>query len=297
MINIQCALCGNSDYKVLYKENFNLKKVNEVVFSARRVPDRIHYRIVKCNRCGLTYSNPILTTKEINKLYEKSDYTYAQYEQDLINTYGKYLNVCRTFLPPKPILLEIGCGNGFFLKYTQNLGFNVKGVEPGKETVKKAHPSIQKKIIIDIFKKGQFEPDSFDIICLFQVLDHLPDPNALLKECHKILKKTGIVLCINHDVDSLSSKILKEKSPIIDIEHTYLYNKKTLAAIFEKNGFTTHKVFDVMNNYPLSYWLRMFPMNSKVKEFLQSFLKWIKLDEKRLPLKPGNIGILALKNS
>ena len=59
MKEINCAICQNSNYKILYKPNFDIKKVDYNIFSARRLPDKIHYRIVKCKKCGLIYSNPI----------------------------------------------------------------------------------------------------------------------------------------------------------------------------------------------------------------------------------------------
>ena len=48
-----CAICKKfGNYKVLYKGNFNKEQVDEKIFSARRTPDRLHYRLVKCKKCG-----------------------------------------------------------------------------------------------------------------------------------------------------------------------------------------------------------------------------------------------------
>lgn len=289
----KCALCDNDNSTLLYKANFSLKNLNRQIFSARRIPDKIHYRIVKCNTCSLVYSNPILDAKEIVKLYQRSNYTYQDYEDDLIKTYGFYLNKFRYLLPRHPKMLEIGCGNGFFLRFAKAQGLKVWGVEPGVQTVRKAHQDIRKKIIIDVFKANQFKPATFDVICLFQVLDHIANPNDFLATCRNILKKNGLVICINHDVSSFSARILGESSPIFDIEHTYLYSKKTLAAIFKKNGYQVKEVFSVKNTYPLAYWLRMFPLQYYIKKIIHSLLSALNLSDTRLSLEAGNIGILA----
>ncbi|MCM8787220.1 MAG: class I SAM-dependent methyltransferase, partial [Candidatus Omnitrophica bacterium] len=192
MTKTKCAICGKVNSKTLYEANFEPEKINEYIFSARRLPDEIHYQIVKCKKCGLVYSNPILPLNKIEKFYKKSKYTYGIYEKDLSLTYSKYLNKFVGLLPSKENFLEIGCGNGFFLLKAKKLGFkNVFGVEPGKKIVAKADPNIKKNIIVDIFKKGQFKKNYFDVICLFQVLDHLPFPNEVLTECYRILKPAG----------------------------------------------------------------------------------------------------------
>ncbi len=297
MINTDCAICGNNkNSSLLYEENFSLKNIGKKTFSARRLPDKIHYRMVRCNKCGLVYANPRLPLSIIENLYKKSTYTYEKYENDLIATYSKYLKKYLPNLKEHKRILDIGCGNGFFLNYAKKLGFEETwGVEPGKETVQKADNKLKRYIVTDIFKKGQFKKNYFDLICLFQVFDHIPDPNSFLSECYKILKKGGGILCINHNVQSISAKILKDKSPIIDIEHTYLFNKDTLPKIYKQNGFRVVSVFEVINRYPLKYWFRMFPFPPNVKKKLMQALNYLNIQDTKIWLPPGNIGIFVLK--
>lgn len=292
----RCAVCNTKDYELVYKSNLNLNVVNEELFSARRLPDRIHYQIVRCQKCGLIYSNPILEEKKLERLYRKSKYNYGNYEIDLRTTYAKYLRKYIKYVPKKNRLLEIGCGNGFFLEKALNLGFErVYGVEPSQDSVNKAKDRVKNQILVDIFRPGQFKKNYFDIICFFQVIDHLTDPNKFLAEGFKILKPGGGILCINHDVNSLSAKILREKSPIFDIEHTYLYDKKTLTMIFEKHHFKIVDVFPIANLYPVSYWLRMFPFPEVIKKTLLQIADFIGISSKRISLNAGNIGIFVRK--
>lgn len=296
MIITKCAICEKNDYKILYKANFAINSINDKTFSARRTPDKIHYQIVKCKNCNLVYSNPILSYSTIEKLYKKSRFTYGDFESDLSETYLRYLKKIIFKDNSNSTFLEIGCGNGFFLKTAQKIGFkNIYGVEPGVETVKKADKSVKKYIINDIFRKGQFSKETIDLVCLFQVLDHIPDPNSFLKECRRILKKGGVLLCINHDVDSLSAKFLGENSPIFDIEHTYLYSKNTLRRIFLKNSYLVEDIFNVSNRYPFSYWLRMFPLPYNFKRLLLKVLKSLGILDKKVWISAGNIGIVVKK--
>src|SRR4030067_1483160 len=247
MIIQSCAICESNNYTVLYPENFDIKKINSRIFSARRLPDRIHYRIVKCNSCGLLYSNPILEYSKIEKLYQKSFTSYDEHLENLKETYSFYLRELHCHPRPdrgssldsrfrgndKLRLLEIGCGNGFFLEEAKHQGYEVYGIEPGKKSVDKAKPEIKKNIINDIFRYGQFKKNFFDVICCFQTFDHVPNPNEMLKECYVLLKKGGLMLFFNHDAGAWQNKLMGEKSPIIDIEHTYLFDKSTRRKILE----------------------------------------------------------------
>src|SRR3989344_1045654 len=91
MIQQTCAICGRNNYTVLYPENFDVNKINSRIFSARRLPDRIHYQIVRCKNCNLVYSTPILEHEKIEKLYKKSFTAYDEHLENLKETYGYYL--------------------------------------------------------------------------------------------------------------------------------------------------------------------------------------------------------------
>lgn len=291
-----CAICGNNkNTKVLFESTLGNKKLNANIFSARRTPDRLHYRLVKCGNCGLIFSNPILDLNKINSLYLKSDFNYSGESEYLKKTYFKYF---QKYLSTKNLkdkkILEIGCGNGFFLQELKDNGIkNVYGIEPGIESVKKAPPKIRNNIKTDILKKGLFAKGSFDIILCFHTLDHIPDPNKFLSISHSLLKKSGQIFFIVHNTNGLSVKLLKEKSPIFDIEHIYLFNNKNLKQIFEQNKFKNSLVFDIKNTYPIKYWLKLFPLNNFLKNKIIKLLGLLKLDLIPIKLNAGNIGIIA----
>lgn len=296
LITTHCAICGFAEKKEeLYTTTFDTKKINSKTFSARRTPDRMHYRFVRCKKCGLIFSDPILPEKKLNELYKKSGFTYSQESKYLKNTYGYYLS---KIIPKKGKvkLLDIGCGDGFFMEEAKNLGAtDIFGIEPGAPSVKHAPQNIQGNIKVDILRKGLFKPGTFDIITCFQTLDHIPDPNEFLKITRNLLKKGGKALFIQHNTDGLSVKVLHEKSPIFDVEHIYLFNKKTLKKIFEKNGFKVKGVFDVKNCYPISYWTRMLPFSRGFKKIILPFLDITKIGLIPITIGAGNLGIIAEK--
>ena len=73
----RCPICEtNGADREVYAMNFQPQDLNGAVFSARRIPDRLHYRMVRCQRCGLLRSYPILPAGELARLYESSQFTY-----------------------------------------------------------------------------------------------------------------------------------------------------------------------------------------------------------------------------
>src|ERR1035437_9436729 len=91
----KCAICkGTQVTEVLYKENFDFKKLDDKTFSARRIPDGTHYRFLKCKNCGLIFSSPILGQEEISRLYSGSTFNYSNESKYLQKTYLKYFREC-----------------------------------------------------------------------------------------------------------------------------------------------------------------------------------------------------------
>lgn len=298
MLSIQCALCGKKQKtKEVYKENFSANQINAQTFSARRSPDRLHYRFVKCTNCGLIFSNPVFPVKTVESLYKKSKFNYNLESHFLKKTYGEYL---RQLVPlnnlDKLKILDIGCGNGFFMEEAMEMGIkNVFGIEPSIDSIKKASQEIKKNIKCDILRPHLFRNNSFDIICFFHTLDHVFNPNVFLGIVHDLLKKNGKVICVVHDTDGLSVRLFGEKSPIFDIEHIYLFNKKTLAKIFKKNNLKSLKVLGVKNRYPILYWWKLMPIPRLLKDNINKLLSRTRIGAMPISLNAGNIVIIAEK--
>jgi SAM-dependent methyltransferase len=292
-----CAICNTEGNAIeLYPANFHLQAFNPVVFSARRLPDRVHYRIVKCNTCGLVRSDPIADPEVLAQLYAQSTFEYADEVANLKLTYGRYLAKLADHGAQKGALLEIGCGNGFFLEEALEQGYDtLRGVEPSAAAVAKANPHVRPYITCGIMRPGLFEPEQFDVICMFQVLDHIPDPGSLLDECLSVLKPGGLMLCVNHNVEAVSARVLKDRSPIIDIEHTYLYSPTTISRLFVAHGFRVKRVGSVYNSYCIYYLTRLVPLPAMLKNTVLTLLKGNPIGHTRLSVPLGNLYLIAQK--
>lgn len=292
----RCAICGTTgDAVELYPANFDPDVFNAEIFSARRLPDGIRYRLVQCMHCGLVRSDPVADAETLSKLYAESAFTYDAEVDSLRVTYGRYLRALEQYGARGGMLLEVGCGNGFFLEEAQKQGYTVRGVEPSAEAIAKANPSMRDNIVCDILRPDLFAADSFDTICIFQTFDHLPDPGGVLDECWRVLKPGGLLLCLNHNIQAVSARLLHERSPIIDIEHTYLYSPKTFRRIFTDHRFEVRHLGRVFNTYPPHYLVRLLPMPRGMKQRVIDMLRRSRVGNVSLRVPLGNMYLVAQK--
>lgn len=142
-------------------------------------------------------------------------------------------------------------------------------------------------------RHGLFTPHSFDALSLFQVFDHLPDPGNVLDEAARILKPGGALLILNHNVEALSARVLGERSPIIDIEHTYLYSPTTLSALLWKHGFMALEKGTVWNRLTIRYLVHLLPLPPRTKEHLLRALDVLHAVNVPVMAPLGNLYVIA----
>ena len=298
MIHTRCPIDGTDAFdEEVYAANFDVSRIDEHTFSARRAPDRVHYRMVRNARTGCLRADPILDEASILKWYRRSKLTYETVASYAAQTYARYLARALPLVPDKRGVLEIGCGNGFFLECAAGTGFaRFAGIEPSSEAVSGARPRVRENIVEDVFRPGLFPAEHFSLICSFHVLDHLIHPNECLQECRQLLPDGGVMYWICHDVSSVLARLLGSRCPMIDIEHIVMYDRRTIAALFENNGFEVVEVFGVANKYPLSYWSQLAPLPALIKRPLLGFLEVSRLGRLPLSANLGNMGIVARKS-
>ena len=291
----RCAICGTTGGATeLFPSTVTPEAFDARHFSARRLPDRVHYRMVRCDTCGLVRSDPAADPAKVAALYARSSFDYETEVPNLNRTYGRYLGKLDGHGAQREGLLEVGCGNGFFLEEAVRRGYrDVRGIEPSRAAIESAPASVRPLIVEDVLRPGVLPERSTGVVCLFQVFDHLPDPGAALDELHRILRPGGLALILNHDAGAPSAKLLGEKSPIVDVEHYYLYSRATLGKLAAAHGFEVVETGSVWNDYSLGYVARLVPLPGAVKRGVQRFLQWTRLASLGVRVPLGNLYVVA----
>ncbi|WP_345079117.1 class I SAM-dependent methyltransferase [Nemorincola caseinilytica] len=295
-ITKECLFCNSTneaDHPIVYQKNFRDEDLDAGVFSARRTADHFHYDMVRCSKTGLLFSRHILDDEALNELYKGSVVTFGEQTEFIKRDYWRPI-ADKVGGWQRKRALDIGCSNGFFMEVLKDNGYEeVHGVEPGTEPKAIARADIRDNIYTGFYGPGLYPENHFDLITCFQTLDHLSDPLGMLRNMLYNTKPGGHVYMIMHNTNALQAKIFGERSPIIDVEHIYLFNKENLSELCRKAGFKVTSVFDVKNGYPMSYWVRMSPL--PMKKMWVGTLKVLGMYEKMLDINAGNMGIILEK--
>ncbi|MCP3871540.1 MAG: class I SAM-dependent methyltransferase [Desulfobacteraceae bacterium] len=147
-------------------------------------------------------------------------------------------------------LLDVGCSNGAFIFTAGKFGIQCEGIEPAKEAALAAQKA-NLKVHHGYLEKSNLQKESYDVITLFEVIEHLKNPVELLNECNKLLKKNGIMVIRTANTDSWTLRLLKEKWHYLNISkhggHISFFCKKSMTVIGDITGFSiiqfnTHSV-------------------------------------------------------
>ncbi|MDR3559635.1 MAG: class I SAM-dependent methyltransferase [Candidatus Pacebacteria bacterium] len=282
-----------------YPAKFSEKDFNATVFSARRVPDRHHFQFVECMHCGMIFSDPVIGVPALIDLYTQAKVTYSLEERNIYSSYATVLDRAVSRLEKRKVMVEIGGGHGFMLKYSDERGFQEAiEIEPSKNAEERFVPFGENSRFVRSIFSQEILPENFaDLIFFFQVLDHVPNPREFLTSVYSNLEPGGMAVCITHDSGALTAKLLGEASPIFDIEHTYLFNKKNIRALFSEVGFSDIESFSISNCYSLRYWCSLLPMPASLKGWASALLRYLYLENVNLKFFPGNMAVIASKKS
>jgi 2-polyprenyl-3-methyl-5-hydroxy-6-metoxy-1,4-benzoquinol methylase len=252
----KCDLCSGGDFRFLFK---NYDRISGI-------PGQ--FNLIKCRNCGLVFINPRPNSSEISKYYPKERY-YSLNKNPLEDMklkiyeifYSKKEPVKELFLSPLRFIvrsakikkngnfLDIGCGDGKFLRLMKGYGMNCYGVEPNnpKKIIEK-----RLRILNCELKKARFKKGFFDVITLNHVLEHIDNPSETLKEIHRILKPDGTLIIATPNIGSWTAKIFGKHWVQLDTpRHLFLYSEKTLKKYAQKEGFKADRI--IYNSTPLQF--------------------------------------------
>ncbi|GET36000.1 class I SAM-dependent methyltransferase [Microseira wollei] len=292
---VTCNLCGSDDYTVLFESG--VAQTNQ---------------IVKCNCCGLMYANP--------RAQEPDCVLIEQYDPDFVlsTIRGKYswrnekealqvrdYETTKAYLrknyPQKGLLVEVGSGLGYLLKFFKQDGWDVLGVEPNVGMCKYAERELGIKAIPTILEKAELPDESADAVLMMHVIEHVPNPLETLQEVYRILKPGGTFVLETPRYDTLMFKLLGKRERSLSCEgHIYFFTTNTLKTMASKAGFTVEKVDYVGRSLTVNrlfYNLGVIGKSQIVKRALESISKKLNLNKVWLEINLRDMQRFYLKKA
>jgi 2-polyprenyl-3-methyl-5-hydroxy-6-metoxy-1,4-benzoquinol methylase len=239
----QCPVCAKTEFK------------NFIVVQDKSVSQE-SFVIVQCENCTLKFTNPRPDEASIGAYYASEEYiSHSNTSKGLMSkayklvrtfTVKDKVNLINSFAGKKGTILDYGCGTGHFLAGCKKEGWNIKGFEPNEVANKNA--SEVTGSFIERTSLTNFEQESFDVITLWHVLEHIHSVNETFQQLLKLLKPGGIIITAVPNADSLDAQNYKENWAAYDVpRHLYHFNQATMKRFLKK-----HKV-EFLETKPMKY--------------------------------------------
>ncbi len=200
------------------------------------------FEIIQCRKCGFMRQGASETKTGYSFIgYAGSKQRFIRQRKDKeriqIQDFKSIIPQLDNNIPQKGSLLEIGCAMGATLHEFQKAGWEVTGVEPEEWTCNEARKKYGLNVINARFQEAGFEENSFDVIIVLHVIEHLPDPFKGIQFLYSLLKPGGILVIETPRYDTITFKLLKGRERSVIPGHLYYYTRETLLIQAQKAGF------------------------------------------------------------
>lgn len=271
---VKCNLCDSDFYDILYPST--LKKDDILRPDDLACTNRghgFHHRIIRCKVCGLIYSNPRDDSGFLENFYRQvKDLPYDMVSAARKKTFKRTLLHLEKYKYKEGMkLLDIGCYTGLFMNMARLRGWNVFGVEPsqwasnvGRETNKLM---IANSTIFEVNKIA----DKFDVITMWDVLEHLSNPCLALKICHERLLADGIIAISTMRCQGLFYSLCGSRWPWFMRMHLYYFTIHTMTKMLEQTGFHIIHVRPYTHDTSLDYlFYKFIVLGDRFSSFLRN---------------------------
>jgi 2-polyprenyl-3-methyl-5-hydroxy-6-metoxy-1,4-benzoquinol methylase len=291
---VACNLCGSVNGEILYPSTLPASPTAGDIERLRCTSASYgkHHTIVKCRNCGLVYANPHRKASAILHNYEKVvDDLYVEEREGRVLTFQRNLRPLEELMPPAQgrRLLDVGCHIGVFLEIAQERGWEAWGCEPSRWAAREAR-SRGLRVIEGTLDNVHLAAGSFDVITLWDVIEHLTDPLRALREGHRLLRKEGLVCIHTMNIESPLARLMGHRWPWLMEMHLYYFSPRTLGKMLRKAGFTVVKMVNQGRFLRLGYLTtRIEPYSSLIARGMRKLVTALDLKDKAVPINLGDL--------
>lgn len=233
-----CIGCGSYNHEIVNVSNQSISEDNKELINPIR-------RWVRCYECGLTYGNPLPAEDSLNRYYsliakEKFGGIYGNIDdrfEFLVSMANKRLEKIERYAGGQGSILDIGTGIGVFTGTALDRGWNAEGLEFTPEDCQYAREKFGL-----ILKQENFydfnEDRKYDVVTLFEVIEHLHHPLKDLKQIYNLIKDEGLLVVATPIQDTLYGKKMKENNVFWNVvTHLSYFTRDVMLKYLQDSGF------------------------------------------------------------
>ena len=209
-------------------------------------------RVLQCNQCGFVFVHPHPDRNALRRHYDgkyyaawmdSQRYRRRRMWEDRIRKVERWKQ--------RGKLLDIGCGEGHFIEVAKTKGWKVFGTEISRFACEQASAAIGQSIFWGEIWEAGFAANSFDVVTLWHVLEHVTEPLRVLHEANNLIKPDGIIVLavpnVNDKFLQLAYRLIKGRRPVLfsagDREvHLYHFSVNTIKALLARARFRCRRI-------------------------------------------------------
>jgi 2-polyprenyl-3-methyl-5-hydroxy-6-metoxy-1,4-benzoquinol methylase len=202
------------------------------------------FHLVRCGGCGLLYLNPRPSDELLRFYYSHSEQSRKFMEDVMIgekNIKTKYwdnaLDRLERLLGRPGRLLDIGCGAGGLVRTALNRGWDAMGVDSSELLAAAAVKLCPGRIRCAPFRADDYDPDSFDVVTLFDVLEHVTDIHGVISDAARLLRPGGILTATVPDARSPFFRLYRRRwRMVITVGHITYFDRPAVERLLDGHG-------------------------------------------------------------
>jgi SAM-dependent methyltransferase len=203
------------------------------------------FSLYKCSDCGMVslYEKPVASAEVYSADYFSgggNGFGYVNYDEDkepMRQGFYKYLSIIENLSGKKGKLFDVGAATGFFIALAKEKGFEVSGVELSSFAANKAREK-GFDVATGTLESIPLIPNSYEVVTMLDVIEHMMDPEAEVKIAYSILKKDGLLVINTPNSGSTYAKLMGIGwHLVIPPEHIHYFNRVAMRKLLERNGF------------------------------------------------------------
>jgi 2-polyprenyl-3-methyl-5-hydroxy-6-metoxy-1,4-benzoquinol methylase len=253
--SVPCFLCGADDFDIVYDAQYDQEKDVDPVHKFRASGDELLIdQLVRCRHCTFQYVNPRLREGLIFSSYtDGADPTYVSQIDARERTFAHSLAEIEHAVGAPGTMLDIGTAAGAFVAAANARGWKAEGCEPNRWLAQWGASHYGITIRQGSVFEQEYPERSFDVVTLWDVIEHTLNPREMLEHCHRLLKPGGVLVVNYPDIGSTVARALGRRWLFLTSVHLYYFDRTTITRMLATTGFKVERLRPHWQRLELDY--------------------------------------------
>lgn len=262
------------------------------------------YEIFSCQSCGLLFRGDLPTGDQLRSIYART--YFVREREGGSEGYDDYLADAREHrltarwrlaklgsLSSPGRLLEVGSAAGFFLHEAREVGWEVKGIDVSVEMAAWGRDQLDLDIASGLFQDREYTAESFDVVAMWDYIEHSIDPLADIGKAAEVLRPGGLLALSTGDAASVVARLSGRRWHLLTPRHhNFFFTTKTLCSLLDIKGFEVLSIERPGSHYSVRYVVHKMGMIAPRSRVMRRLADWVAarpFGERSIRLNLGDI--------